>query len=216
MEILITGANRGIGAALRAAYSSQDDKVTGTTRQVDCPQGWLTMDVTDPASISHAVAEFGEKALDLLICNAGTYPEKGEGRNRYGASDWASGFAVNATGVFLTITAFLPNLRRAPGPKIAIIASQMGSSARAPGGSYIYRASKAAAINIGRNLAADLKPEGIAIGIYHPGWVRTDMGGSAAAIDTETSAKGLMARFAALGPATSGCFEDYTGRSLEF
>jgi NAD(P)-dependent dehydrogenase (short-subunit alcohol dehydrogenase family) len=53
----------------------------------------------------------------------------------------------------------------------------MGSSERAPGGSYIYRASKAAATNLGRNLATDLAPRGIAVGIYHPGWVRTDMGG---------------------------------------
>jgi aspartate kinase len=66
----------------------------------------------------------------------------------------------------------------------------MGSSERARGGSYIYRASKAAATNLGRNLATDLAPRGIAVGIYHPGWVRTDMGGSSADISLDESVVG--------------------------
>ena len=73
---------------------------------------------------------------------------------------WAETFAVNVTGVFLAVQAFLPQLRAAPAGKIAIIGSQMGSDTRAPGGSFIYRASKAAALNLGRNLAADLQPRG--------------------------------------------------------
>ena len=59
-------------------------------------------------------------------------------------------------------------------------------------------------------------PDGIAIGIYHPGWVVTDMGGSSADIDIATSAKGLAARFDALTLATTGCFEDYAGRAIPF
>ena len=72
------------------------------------------------------------------------------------------------TGVFETIRTLLPNVRAANG-KIAIISSQMGSNTLATGGNYAYRASKAAALNLGRNLATDLSPEGIAVGIYHPG-----------------------------------------------
>ncbi len=61
---------------------------------------------------------------------------------------------------------------------------------------YLPRQSKAAALNLGRNLATDLKPEGIAVGIYHPGWVRTDMGGTVPRISAmDESAAGLMARF---------------------
>jgi NAD(P)-dependent dehydrogenase (short-subunit alcohol dehydrogenase family) len=97
---------------------------------------------------------------------------------------------------------------------VAVIASVMGSQARAPGGSYIYRSSKAAAVNVARNLAADLQPEGIAVGAYHPGWVRTDMGGSGADIDVLTSAKGLSARFDALSVASTGCFESYDGTTI--
>ena len=80
------------------------------------------------------------------------------------------------------------------GAKIAIISSQMASQERAPGGSYIYRASKAAALNLGRNLSSDLAGEGIAVGIYHPGWVSTDMGGATAPTTVEASAAGLIAR----------------------
>jgi NAD(P)-dependent dehydrogenase (short-subunit alcohol dehydrogenase family) len=92
----------------------------------------------------------------------------------------------------------------------------MASSERAPGGAYIYRASKAAATNLARNLAVDLKPRGIAVGAYHPGWVRTDMGGPKAAIDVEDSTEGLMRRFDALSLATTGVFEDYRGEAIPF
>ena len=88
----------------------------------------------------------------------------------------------------------------------------MASHERAPGGSYIYPASKAAALNLGRNLAADLRGDGIAVGIYHPGWVQTDMGGAAAAISVDEAADGLIDRFSALSRDTTGCFETYDGR----
>ena len=107
----------------------------------------------------------------------------------------------------------LPHLRRSKSGKIAIISSQMASDTYAPGGSYIYRASKAAVLNLGRNLATDLASEGIAVGIYHPGWVQTDMGGAAADVTPEASAIGLLDRFEALGPATTGCFETWDGRA---
>jgi len=109
----------------------------------------------------------------------------------------------------------LPNLLAARG-KIAIISSQMASDTRAPGGSYIYRASKAAVLNLGRNLATDLKSKGVAVGIYHPGWVRTDMGGSAADISETEAATGLVQRFDALSLATTGCFETWDGRAHPF
>lgn len=216
MRIIVTGANRGIGRALFEAATARGDAVTGTTRQAPEGAGWLRLDVTDPASQRAFASAFGDAPLDLLVCNAGVYVDKGEDpATGYPAEAWAETFAVNVTGVFLTVQALLPNLRAAHG-KVAVIASAMGSQARAPGGSYIYRASKAAAVNLARNLATDLKPEGIAVGAYHPGWVRTDMGGSGADVAPAESARGLLARFDALSVATTGCFEDYTGRAIPF
>ncbi|GAA6207206.1 hypothetical protein NBRC116601_04990 [Cognatishimia sp. WU-CL00825] len=124
---------------------------------------------------------------------------------------WSSTFAANVTGVYLTIKTLLPNLKRAAEPKIAIISSQMASQTHAPGGSFIYRASKAAALNLGRNLATDFKSDGIAVGIYHPGWVSTDMGGTNAEITKDQSADGLMARFDELSLETTGCFKTRDG-----
>lgn len=205
MRVLITGANRGIGAGLLAHYGAQ---AIGTARK---PSGALmALDVTDPAA-SARLADQLPAPLDLLICNAGVFLDRGQDlETGYEPDLWADSFATNVTGIFLTIQAFLPQLRAARG-KIAIISSQMGSDTRAPGGSYIYRASKAAVLNLGRNLAADLSADGVAVGIYHPGWVQTDMGGAGASITIDQSVAGLTRCFDALSLKTTGCFLSYDG-----
>ena len=215
MTTLITGANRGVGRALFDALSARGDNVIGTHR--DAPaEGWLRLDVADPVSVSAMARDWGDRPLDLLVCNAGLYADKGMRlEDGYPPDVWAREFAVNVTGAFLVIQALLPNLRAARG-KIAILSSQMASDTTAPGGSYIYRASKAAALNLGRNLATDLKADGVAVGIYHPGWVRTDMGGRGADLSPEESAEGLAQRFAALSVATTGCFETWDGQAHPF
>ncbi len=214
MKVLITGANRGIGNALYTTLEARGDAVIGTARSAP---GFLPLDVSEPES-HHALArEIAGSPLDLLVCNAGVYQDKGQSlADGYPPQMWAEMFAVNVTGVFLTVQALLANLKLGSAPRVAIISSQMASSERAPGGSYIYRASKAAALNLGRNLAQDLKGHGIAVGIYHPGWVRTDMGGAGAALSVAESAAGLVERFDALSLATTGCFETFDGQAHPF
>jgi NAD(P)-dependent dehydrogenase (short-subunit alcohol dehydrogenase family) len=213
MSVFITGANRGIGLELANTYRAAGETVYATSRRAG--DGLLQLDVTDPAAQQRAAA-LVTAPLDLLICNAGVYLEKGDTlEHGYAPQLWADSFATNVTGVFLSVQALLPQLRAAKG-KIAILSSQMGSDTRAPGGSYIYRASKAAVLNLGRNLAVDLVSDGIAVGIYHPGWVQTDMGGTGASITVAQSAKGLVARFAHLSGATTGCFETYDGTPHPF
>jgi NAD(P)-dependent dehydrogenase (short-subunit alcohol dehydrogenase family) len=210
MRVLITGANRGIGAGLAARYRAAGLEVIGTSRGKDAE---ISLDVTDPGSQRRMADALGDKAIDLLVCNAGVYLDKGQDlETGYSAGLWAQTFATNVTGVFLSVQALLPHLRRGRSSKIAIISSQMASHTRAPGGSYIYRSSKAAVLNVGRNLASDLKQDGIAVGIYHPGWVQTDMGGSAAAITTDQAVEGLVARFDELTMATTGCFQTWDGQ----
>lgn len=209
MHVVITGANRGIGSALLTRYKTRGDQVTGTSR---AGGDFTKLDVTDPVAQQAMAASLADQPIDLLVCNAGVYFDKGHDLNTgYPAQMWADSFAANVTGVFLTVQALLPNLRLAKGAKIAIISSQMASHTRAPGGSYIYRASKAAALNLGRNLSTELKPEGIAVGIYHPGWVSTDMGGATAPTTVDQSADGLLAQFDALDLGTTGCFKTFEG-----
>ncbi|MGC9370287.1 MAG: SDR family NAD(P)-dependent oxidoreductase [Paracoccaceae bacterium] len=220
MTVLITGATRGIGLKLAHDYAAAGEEVIGTTRGAvpDLPGvDWQLLDVTDPASHEALANVLDARPIDLLVCNAGVYKDKYENlADGYPPQMWAETFAANVTGVFLTVQAMLPNLQGAPAPKIAIISSQMASDTRAPGGSYIYRASKAAALNLGRNLSTDLRGLGIAVGIYHPGWVRTDMGGPQGEIDVDEAAAGLTRRFAALSLDNTGCFETWDGREMPY
>jgi NAD(P)-dependent dehydrogenase (short-subunit alcohol dehydrogenase family) len=213
MHVLITGASRGVGRALADHYRAAGHRVTGTARD---GSGDAVLDVAEPESHAALARSLEGAPIDLLVCNAGIYVDKGQDLDGgYPAQMWRETFDVNVTGVFLSVQAMLPGLRAARG-KVAIISSQMGSDTRALGGSYIYRASKAAALNLGRNLASDLAADGIAVGIYHPGWVRTDMGTGSADITVEESAEGLAARFAALDLRSTGCFETWDGRAHPF
>ena len=210
MNIVITGATRGIGAGLAAHYSGAGHNVVGTGRSAGAD---VTLDVTQPSDHSALADRLSGVPIDLLVCNAGVYLDRGEAlETGYAADIWAQTFAANVTGVFLTVQALLPNLRMAARPKVAIISSQMASHTRAPGGSYSYRSSKAAVLNLGRNLASDLAGE-VAVGVYHPGWVQTDMGGASAAITVDQSVAGLVERVEALSFETSGCFETWDGQA---
>lgn len=213
MQIVLTGGNRGIGAEMTTQLCGRGDTVLATSR--DGSTG-ATLDVTDAAQLA-AFAGAHSDPLDMLICNAGVYLDKDQTLNTgFDPELWADTFAVNVTGVFHTIKALLPALKQSNAPKIAILASQMGSSERAGGNAFIYRASKAAVVNLSRNLAIELKSDGIAVGAYHPGWVRTEMGGAAADIDAATSANGLIAQFDRLSLDHTGVFENYDGTLMPF
>jgi len=214
MHVVITGAGRGIGKALGERHAARGDTVIGTARSGGAE---VALDVTRPESFATLARAIAERPVDLLICNAGIYPDKGETlEHGFAPETWAETLATNVTGVFLTVRTCLPALERAAPGRIAILSSRMGSQTLAAGGSYAYRASKAAVLNLGRNLAVDLAPRGIAVGIWHPGWVRTDMGGAGAEIGVAEAADGLMAEFDRLSLATSGCFRTWDGRDLPF
>ena len=213
--ILITGASRGLGKGLSDHYRNRGETVLGTSRSGQ--DGLFPLDVTDPSAVLAMADRLADVPVDMLVCNAGVYLDKTETLDRgYPPSLWAQTLSANVTGVFLTVQALLPNLRAARDPKIAIMSSSMASNARAPGGSYAYRASKAAVLNLGRNLATDLRPDRIAVGIYDPGWVRTDMGGANADISVEQSVAGLVERLALLSLDNTGCFETWDGQMQLF
>jgi NAD(P)-dependent dehydrogenase (short-subunit alcohol dehydrogenase family) len=222
--VLITGANRGIGLQLAALYAARGDSVIAAVRdpsksaevralgsRIDV----MPLDVTSEASFAAAVKALLGRKIDILIANAGVMGPRGPAADEQPADVWSSVLAVNVTGSFLTVRAFLPNVIAAKG-KIAILSSIMASSEKAMGNSYVYRASKAAVANIGLNLAVELKPNGVSVGNYHPGWVQTDMGGAAADIPATVSATGLVARIDRLSLATTGVFETFSGAKLAY
>lgn len=216
--ILITGANRGIGRELAAQAVARGDDVTGTARDpaaVSAPPCRLVKaDVSDPESLAHLSEGV---PLDLLICNAGQYLARAGFEDPSQTPEaWSSVLMTNVAGILFTVRAVIGRLRAAPGAKVAVISSRMGSTARSPGGSPLYRSSKAAATNLAANLASELREDGIAVGAYHPGWVRTDMGGGHADIGVDESAAGLLKRFDTLSLETTGVFEDYAGKEIPF
>jgi NAD(P)-dependent dehydrogenase (short-subunit alcohol dehydrogenase family) len=218
---LITGANRGIGFALAEKLIARGDRVIATVRDpFKVPDLLRTapreqaliigMDVRDQRSVDRAAASLKEP-VDVLVNNAGI---KGPDRQTALEMDFA-GFAetlaVNTLAPLRVAQAFLPHLRQSKNPRILTISSQMGALAGATTGSVAYRASKAAVNKAMQCLATELKPEGIAVCVAHPGWVQTDMGGSAADITPAQSADGLATLMDGLTQQQTGQFFRWDG-----
>ena len=144
--ILITGANRGIGLELTRQAAARGDSVIATARRPGtCPdlealvrgRAEVTIrgaDVGDPVALEALAAE-ERQPIDLVVCNAAQYLGRGGIDDPdYTPEAWRDVLMTNVAGVFFTVRAFLPNLSRAQGPKVAVITSIMGATSRAPGG----------------------------------------------------------------------------------
>ena len=222
-RVLITGAGRGIGRELALQSWARGDDVIVTLRDPSrvegLPEGIRieSLEVTKPDQCAALADRLEGLPIDTLICNAGVFPARGGlFEASYTELEWFAGMMTNVAGPFFTARALVPNLEAGSAPRIAIMSSAMGSSADPAGGSYIYRASKAAATNLACNLSVELKPRGIAVGAYHPGWVRTDMGTGAAPVEVGNSAAGVLECINALSMESTGEFLDYLGRPLPF
>lgn len=177
---LVTGANRGIGLEYCRQLKERGDKVIAVCRSVSDELKALDVetiadiDITSDESIAKLVERVGDRTIDVLINNAGIVE-----RVNLTNLDFESirkQFEVNALGMLRVTHALLPKLKN--GSKIAIMTSRMGSIAdNTSGGSYGYRMSKVAMSMAGKSLALDLKPQGIAVAILHPGLVKTRMTG---------------------------------------
>lgn len=218
--VLITGSNRGIGLELCTQLKQRGMDVIATCRKRSPQLDALGVEViehvevSDPGSLAALVAKLSGRTIDWLINNAGI----ADGIAIDDIDDRAIAsckrmFEVNSLGPLLTTQALLGNLRQ--GSKVGIITSRMGSMAdNDSGGSYGYRMSKAAVNAAGKSLSIDLKPQGIAVAILHPGWVRTDMTGHGGLIDTDESATGLIARMDELTLNNTGSFWHTNGELL--
>ncbi len=220
--VLLTGANRGIGLAFAGAYAADGWRVLATCRnpraagELGAVKGDVQvhpLDVADDGAIGALAQSLKGEAIDLLINNAGISADDAFGRTD--TDDWLRAFLTNSIAPIHVLEAFLPHLERGREKTAVALTSKMGSIAdNGSGGSYIYRSSKAALNAAMKSAAIDLRPRGIKVAVFHPGWVRTEMGGPNGLIDTTASVAGLRAKIAALTPAESGGFFNYDGKAL--
>jgi NAD(P)-dependent dehydrogenase (short-subunit alcohol dehydrogenase family) len=164
--------------------------------------------------LAELVKKLDGRKLDWLINNAGIAAALGiSDIDVDSIESFKRLYEVNSLGPLLTTQSLLNNLSQ--GSKVGIITSRMGSIAdNDSGGSYAYRMSKSAVNAAGKSLSIDLKPRGIAVAILHPGYVRTDMTGHNGLIDTDESARGLIARMDELNLDNSGSFWHTNGELL--
>jgi len=226
-NILITGANRGLGLELtRQCLERGDTVVAGCRRpeqavelqELTAAYGErlhiIQLDVTQEAEVEEAATAVSANidALDMVINNAGSYP-RGERVDGFDGAQMQHVFDVNVTGAMRVTAAFVPLLRRRARGQIINISSQLGSLASMAHnqGDYSYNSSKAALNMVSRKLAHDLRGDGITVIAMHPGWVQTDMGGAHAAITPPESARGILTVAERLTPADSGEFFVYSG-----
>lgn len=190
---LVSGASRGIGAEIaRKLASDHGFLVFAGARNPDDVAAReeiepIRLDVTDQASIDAAREriESDPGRLDALVNNAGVYGDP------TGAADYDLGRAhevleVNTFGPWRLTQALLPLLRGSSSPRIVNVSSGAGQLSDMNGGRAAYRLSKAALNALTRTLASDER--GIKVNTMCPGWVRTDMGGSAAPRSVEEGA----------------------------
>jgi NAD(P)-dependent dehydrogenase (short-subunit alcohol dehydrogenase family) len=236
-RILITGANRGIGLDLVQRYLRQGDVlVFATCRHPDVAYVLraladqnpahlrvLSLDVIDPASVSAALeivrAETG--GLDYLINNAGIYPGGVFGHEPsssvFGALEAAAMlevFRVNTVAPVLLIQAAVDLLRQGRDARVINMSSDAASLTRGQNGHYTYPASKTALNMFTRQIAADLRADGIIVISLHPGWIQTDMGGAGAPRTLAETMPGVVRVIDGVTMADSGQFFNWDGTHI--
>ncbi len=221
--ILITGANRGLGLELTKVFAGLQWRVIACCRepeQAALLKAWAgdaavtvhRLDVGDDQQVSALAEQLAGTPIDILFNNAGVYGPERQGFDELTVDDWLETFRINTIAPLRLAAAFVESVAASQRRIIASMGSVMGSIAEnSSGGHYAYRTSKAALHMVMKGLSVDLAPRGITAVAFHPGWVRTRMGGDAAPLQPEESAAGLTEVLLGLTPSQSGLLLDYLG-----
>jgi len=222
--VVITGSNRGIGLALATVYAERGDTVYACCRAPSKAVELLalakkhavtvvTLDVGDDKSVATLAKRLESSVVDTLINNAGVSggpPEEQTATNMDFAA-WADAFNINALGPVRVMQALLPALKRSRSAKVMSVTSQLGAISLDMAFALGYSASKAALNKFMRLAASELKSHGVAVGVIHPGWVKTDMGGPGASITPSESAAGIANVIDQLSLQNTGGFWKWNG-----
>jgi len=240
MRIFITGSNRGIGLEFAKQYLERGERVFASCRNPinanELQHLWKTyisqltilpLDVTNEEAIKAATqtVKSHTDGIDLLINNAGIGTrelsiDENDKLSTFGKLDHKkllNMIEVNAIAPVMVTQQFHDLLLKGNNPKVINISSIQGSiDHNSSGGSYGYKASKAALNMYSKTLANDLLPEKIYTMMFHPGWVQTDMGGQSASLTPEESVSNMIDLIDGFGKAQTGRFFNYNGKELEW
>ena len=224
-EILVTGANRGIGLELVRQYAGDGWRVNACCRDPEgagelrslaaLADGRIVLhrlDVTDDDQIAALAARLNGRPIDILFNNAGVYGQVDAWFGNTRRDDWLAALNVNTISPMKVMEALVDNVADSELKLIATLSSKMGSMAdNRSGGSYVYRSTKAALNAVMVSAAHDLKPRGITAVILHPGWVRPDMGGPNGEISAAESVAAMRRTLSRVGPEDAGSFYEIDG-----
>ena len=225
--ILITGTNKGVGLELTKIYAARGDTVYAACRdpagasalaEVPGEVVILPLVVGDSGSVTAMAEQLAGVTIDIVINNAGMKGPEFEEQNTYAMDfdGWAETFNVNSMGPVRVMQALMPNLKQAEAAKVVTITSQMGALSLDMPAAHAYCASKAAVNKFMRLASIDLKKVGVAVGLIHPGWVQTDMGGPRADLTPQESAEGIVAVVDQLSMDSTGGFWKWNGETHDW
>ncbi|MEO1133506.1 MAG: SDR family NAD(P)-dependent oxidoreductase [Cyanobacteria bacterium J06639_1] len=215
---LVTGGNRGIGLAIARGLLDKGCEVIITSRSLEKAEraakdlkGTVTaleLDVSDDDSIARAVESIGQNGdrLDVLVNNAGIYPDEGVDILTVSRDLLAKTTNANTFGAIRMVQACLPLLERSPDARVISVSSGYGALDGLTAGVPSYCLSKFALNGATVMLAQALQTRGIAANVIDPGWVRTDMGGTSAPRSPEQGADTAIWLATEASPEETGKF----------
>jgi len=218
-QVLVIGGSRGIGLEFVRQYRADGAAVTATARGEEgrarieaLGARALTLDVATAAGAAALAWPIDGETFDTLIFNAGVYGPRSSGLATPTGAEFDAVMHTNVLGAMRLLPQLAGHL--APGARLAVISSRMGSiGLRGNTEGWLYRASKAALNSVLKDVSIAFAGQATCVS-FHPGWVRTDMGGAGADLDVATSVAGMRATLAALKPADNGGFFNFDGQPL--
>ncbi|MFZ6649243.1 SDR family oxidoreductase [Undibacterium sp. TJN25] len=218
---LIIGASRGIGQELARQYRHAGWRVIATARKPEDLAGLsalgceaLPLDVNTLNDCAGLGWKLDDEKIDVAILNAGVYGPRADGLATPDEVDFNQVMHTNVLAAMRLLPMIAPLVDHADG-RLAVISSRMGSiSMRESNGGWLYRASKAALNSVLKDISLSVK-NAICIA-FHPGWVRTEMGGEGADISVQESAEGIRNTIASRKAGDNGKFFNYDGTPLSW